>query len=167
MFSMSALKDLKNCYSLSYWMTVPKLWGCVAMHDSKWWFGGASGRNCYSSCLEERRNKMKHHTPLIIVDNCSKFIFWKVGVSLQSRTKITAFNRSICLKTAVCERGGGWGVNHLVFVSVWYSLPFQIACFQANDWAHNYWKCCSSEMFGRNQQYSALSHMNIQRLSKD
>ena len=138
--------------------------GYVAMPDYKWWLRGASGRNCYSSCLEEQRNKIKHHTPLITIDkSCSKFTFWRVGVSLQSCTKITTFSRSIFLKTAVGERGG----NHLMFASVWYSLPLQIACFQANDWAHNYWTCCSSEMFGRNQQYSALYHMNIQRLSKD
>jgi hypothetical protein len=77
------------------------------MHVSKWWLRGASGRNYYSSCLEKQSNKMKHHTPLITTDkSCSRFIFWKVGVSLQSCTKITTFSRSIFLKTAVGERGG-------------------------------------------------------------
>jgi len=81
--------------------------GYIAMHVSKWWLRGASGRNCYSSCLEEQSNKMKHHTPLITTDkSCSRFIFWKVGVSLQSRTKITTFSRSIFLKNAVGERSG-------------------------------------------------------------
>jgi hypothetical protein len=69
------------------------------------------------------------------------------------------------VKTAVGETGGV-GIT-LCLLSVWYSLPFQIVCFQANDCADDYWICCSSEMFRRNQQYSALSHMNIQRLSKD
>lgn len=81
--------------------------GYIAMHVSKCWLRGASGRNCYSSCLEKQSNKMKHHTPLITIDkSCSRFIFWKVGVSLQSRPKKTTFSRSIFLKTAVGERGG-------------------------------------------------------------